>query len=280
MTLVAVVLAVVALIAGLLIGWLAASARKAAETNRLLAARDASVQGELRAAAGHSERAGAERDMAKRERERAELVTAEMRRQLEEAQQARVAAETKLVEAERLILDKNNFIETSKKQLEDSFVALAQQTLKSVGEQMLVLGRTQLEGSKGEMVQSLDTKKVEIEALLVPLREMVEGYRGEVVKSEQVRTEIYGGLQEQIRQLLSVQESAQREASRLATALTSPTVRGSWGEITLRRCVEMAGMSEFCDFSSQESFSLDEGRRIRPDLIVRLPNERVIAIDA
>ena len=69
--------------------------------------------------------------------------------------------------------------------------------------------------------------------------------------------------------MLSVQESAQREASRLATALTSPTVRGSWGEITLKRCVEMAGMSEFCDFSSQESFSLDEGRRIRPDLIIR-----------
>ncbi len=280
MTVVVVVTAVVALLAGLLIGWLMASARISAANSRLLAARDASVQGELRAAAGHSERAGAERDLAKHERERTEVALVELRRLLDDAQQARVAAETKLIEAERLILDKNNFIETSKKQLEDSFAALAQRTLKTVSEQMLVLGRTQLDGSKGEMVQSLDTKRVEIEALLGPLREMVEGYRGEVTKSEQVRTEIYGGLQEQIRQLLSVQESAQREASRLATALTSPTVRGSWGEITLRRCVELAGMSEFCDFSSQESFSLDEGRRIRPDLIVRLPNDRVIALDA
>src|SRR5437764_1398985 len=70
------------------------------------------------------------------------------------------------------------------------------------------------------------------------------------------------------------------EASRLANALQSPTVRGSWGESTLRRCIEMAGMSEFCDFSVQETFAGIEGHRIRPDLIVRLPNKRVIAIDA
>jgi len=94
------------------------------------------------------------------------------------------------------------------------------------------------------------------------------------------RVEAYGGLQEQIRSLLTTTQSAQREASRLANALQSPTVRGSWGESTLRRCIEMAGMSEFCDFSVQETFAGIEGHRIRPDLIVRLPNKRVIAVDA
>jgi len=87
-------------------------------------------------------------------------------------------------------------------------------------------------------------------------------------------------LQEQIRSLLIAQESTQREASRLANALQSPTVRGSWGESTLKRCVELAGLSEFCDFDAQETFISEEGRRLRPDLIVRLPNNRVIAVDA
>jgi DNA recombination protein RmuC len=73
---------------------------------------------------------------------------------------------------------------------------------------------------------------------------------------------------------------AQREASRLANALQSPAVRGSWGENSLKRCVELAGMSEFCDFDMQETFFNDEGRRVRPDLVVRLPNKRVIAVDA
>jgi DNA recombination protein RmuC len=71
-----------------------------------------------------------------------------------------------------------------------------------------------------------------------------------------------------------------REASRLTYALQSPTIRGSWGESSLKRCVELAGMVEWCDFDSQRTFFGDEGQRLRPDLIVRLPNKRVIAIDA
>src|SRR5207245_6279256 len=79
---------------------------------------------------------------------------------------------------------------------------------------------------------------------------------------------------------MSLQQAAQREASRLANALQSPAVRGSWGENSLKRCVELAGMSEFCDFDTQETFWTEEGRRLRPDLIVRLPNKRIIAVDA
>lgn len=270
----------IALVIGIAIGWALANARKGSEVQRLLSERDASTAAQLRSAHAQEQRALAERDSARSERERAEAAMAELQRLIAEAQQARVAAETRLAESERLLVEKNSFIEQSKKQLEDNFVALAQRTLKSVGEQMLQLGKTQLDGSKGEMVQSLDTKKAEIEALLTPLREMVDGYRAELVKSEQVRTEVYGGLQEQIRQLLLVQESAQREAARLSMALKSPTVRGSWGEITLRRCVELAGLAEYCDFFMQETVTLEEGKRLRPDLIVRLPNDRVIAVDS
>src|SRR5256885_1648218 len=79
---------------------------------------------------------------------------------------------------------------------------------------------------------------------------------------------------------LAVAERVKSDAARLANALQSPTVRGSWGESSLRRCVELAGMSEFCDFTTQQTFFTEEGRRLRPDLVIKLPNERVIAVDA
>jgi DNA recombination protein RmuC len=246
-----ITVAFIALAAGLAAGWMLAIARRAPQLGR----------------------AAAERDLALEERKKVEAQIVEARQRASEAQQARVAAETKLVEAQRRIEDNERFIEQSKQQLEDRFKALAQEALTAVGQQLVERGKEQIDGS-------LETKRAEIELLLKPLHAMVDGYRAELVKSEHARVEAYGGLQEQIKSLLVAQESAHREASRLANALQSPTVRGSWGESSLRRCVEMAGMSEFCDFTVQETFASDEGKRLRPDLIVKLPNERVIAIDA
>ena len=172
-----------------------------------------------------------------------------LERRIAAANEARVAAETKLASVD-----------------EDKFLAMAQRAFAQVGQSLAHSNKAQVDGSLG--------------TLLTPVREMLDNYRGEVLKSERARVEAYGGLQEQIRSMLMVTEAAQREASRLANALQSPTVRGSWGESSLKRCVELAGMSEFCDFTAQETFANDEGRRVRPDVIVRLPNTRVIAVDA
>ncbi|HKR64860.1 MAG TPA: DNA recombination protein RmuC, partial [Thermoanaerobaculia bacterium] len=237
----------IALILGAIVGWVAGSARKSAEAQRALA----------------------ERDLARAERERSDAARGEMQRRVEEAQQARAIADTRAAEAQKLLANH----EQLRKEIEGSFAALAQKAFKDVGESLVQTNRTQVGGA-------LDTKKAEIETLLTPVRQMLEHYRTEVLKSEHARNESYGGLQEQIRTLLAAQESAQREASRLANALQSPTVRGSWGENSLKRCVELAGMSEFCDFDVQQTFNTEEGRRIRPDLIVRLPNKRVIAVDS
>ena len=174
------------------------------------------------------------------------------------AEQERAVAEARLNDLQRM---------------ENAFAATAQRVFNDVGKTIVQQNKVQVDGS-------LDTKKAEIATLLDPLNRMLDQYRGELMKSERMRTEAYGGLQEQIRTLLTAQESAQREAARLANALQSPTVRGSWGENTLKRCIELAGMSEFCDFETQETFFNDEGRRLRPDIIVHLPNHRVIAIDA
>jgi len=178
------------------------------------------------------------------------------------AEVARAVAETRVAEIER-----------ARATVGDTFAAEAQKAFQRVGESLLQMSKTQIDGS-------LDTKRAEIETMLTPMREMLDQYRGEVAKSELVRNEAYGGLQQQIINLMSIQQSAQREASRLANALQSPAVRGSWGENSLKRCVELAGMSEFCDFDTQETFWNEEGRRLRPDLIVRLPNKRIIAVDS
>ncbi len=199
-----------------------------------------------------AQRALAERDLAVRERERSEGARAEMQRRLEVAQQARAVAESHAANVQKI---------------EDTFTALAQKAFKEVSESLVHSNRTQVGGT-------LDT-------MLAPVKEMLDAYRGEIVKSEQARNTSYGGLQEQIRALQKMQESAQREASRLANALQSPTVQGSWGEMSLKRCIEIAGMSEYChDFDTQHTFLTDEGRRLRPDIVVNLPNQRVIAVDA
>lgn len=170
---------------------------------------------------------------------------------------ARAEAERDLAKAERA---------HSRDEVRNLFVAEAQRAFRSVSESLVHMNKTQVDGS--------------LDVLLQPLREMLDAYRNELVKSEHARNQSYGGLQEQIRSLLTAQESAQREAARLANALKSPTVQGSWGEMSLRRCIELAGMSEYChDFETQPTFFNEEGKRLRPDVIVNLPNRRVIAID-
>ena len=250
MTITVLLFGAVALIVGAALGWVVGSAKKSAAVQRALAQRD---------------QVTVERNLARDERAKSDAARNEMQRRLEAAQQERAAAEARTNETLRQL--------ENHKQVEETFAALAHRAFKSVSESLVQTSRTQIDGS-------LNTKTAEIGALLKPVRDMLDTYRGELLKSEQTRNEVYGGLQEQIRSLLTAQESAQREASRLATALQSPTVQGSWGEMSLKRCIELAGMSEHCrDFETQQTFLTEDGRRLRPDVIINLPNERVIAID-
>src|SRR5258706_16348407 len=242
-----ILFSVVALFIGAIVGWVVASVKKSAEIQR----------------------AQAERDLARAERERSQAGASEARGVASAESEARAVDETQA-----------GFLSDARKQMEEAFAATAQKTLASISTTFLELNKAHLDGSKGEIVSSLDTKKAEIGTMLQPLREMLDRYAGELTKSEHSRNEAYGGLQEQIRSLLAAQELSQREATRLANALDSPAVRGSWGENSLRRCIELAGMSELCDFDAQETFLSDEGRRLRPDVVIHLPNKRVIAVDA
>lgn len=226
-------------------------------------------------------RALAERDAAIEERRRLATELNAARAVVSEAEKQRVVAETERAAAEQSAVAQREFALEMKAQMEGAYAKLSQEALKGAIEQLTNTVKPHLDGNKGEIVSSLDAKKTEIEALVAPLKEMLDRYQQDLQSTEKSRSANMAGLQEQLRALLEAQEKTQREASRLSTALRVPNVRGSWGETTLRRCVELAGMNEFCkDFSVQETFEGEDGKRLRPDMVVYLPNERVIAVDS
>lgn len=245
------------LLIGVLVGWLVAVRRAAALQSQL-------------------DRAVSERDSSVRERERVETEVRELREQLALLHRSQAEVETRLEEARKM----SRFLEESKVQLESTYSQLSQKALKEAVESLQQLVTPQLQKTSGEISSSLDKKKIEIDAMLTPVREMLEKYREEINSSEKSRMSAYGGLQEQIQQMMGAYQTLQAETSRLNTALESPTVQGSWGENTLRRCVELAGMNEYCDFDIQMTFANEDGLRFRPDMVVNLPDDRVIAVDS
>ncbi len=115
--------------------------------------------------------------------------------------------------------------------------------------------------------------------ILEPVRSSLEKVDARILDLERARAGAYAGLQEQVRGLTDLQSQLRTDTGKLLTALRQPTVRGNWGEMQLRRVVEMAGMVEHCDFASQATVTGEEGR-IRPDLLVRLPAGKTIVVDA
>ena len=126
----------------------------------------------------------------------------------------------------------------------------------------------------------LETRQKAIDGLIGPLKESLGRYEHQILEMEKARQKAYGTLDEQLRTLAQANERLEEETKHLASALSSPLkARGRWGELTLRRVVELAGMSEHCDFTEQETITTESGRQ-RPDMIVNLPGNRRIAVDA
>ena len=117
------------------------------------------------------------------------------------------------------------------------------------------------------------------QALVEPIRSALEKTEAQVLSLERERREAFGSLRSQIETLAQGQSALQRETRNLVTALRRPEVRGRWGELTLRRVVELAGLSEHCDFTEQPSVG-DDTRMLRPDLVVHMPEGRKLVIDA
>ena len=205
---------------------------------------------------------------------------AALRERMKTEGEMRVAAETKLQEAQANLEEQKKTVDEAKKNLSDAFQALSAEALKSNNQAFVTLAKSTFETMQARAKGDLETRQQAIDALVAPLRESLSRYEAQILEMEKARQSAYGTLEEQLRSLAATNQQLQEKTSTLAIALRGGSqARGRWGEMTLRNVAELAGMSEHCDFTEQETFSSESGR-LRPDMIVRLPGNRRIAVDA
>jgi DNA recombination protein RmuC len=256
---------------GLLVGWLAARVRAAAPV--------AAATGKL---------ADAEARLAERDR-RAAALDAELREartlaasRAEEITRLREAQATLAARADaeqRSAAEKADMLAHAERQLRDAFAALSAEALQRNNQSFLELARASLaefhKGASGD----LESRQHAIAALVDPIRSSLQQVSAKLEEVERQRIGHYATLSEQVRALAHTQLQLQTETDNLVKALRAPAVRGRWGEIQLRRVVEIAGMVAHCDFDEQRVTATEEGR-IRPDLVVHLPGGKQVVIDA
>ncbi|WP_447975164.1 DNA recombination protein RmuC [Nitrospira sp. Kam-Ns4a] len=225
--------------------------------------------------------------------QRAEAVAAELRKQidaergelarlrgeLDEARQARAVAETRCEDTLKSLAERTALLAQARQELADAFKALSGEALKSNNEAFLDLARASFEALQAEAKSELARHHQAIDEAVRPLQEALKRYEEQLLLLEQSRQSAYGGLDQHLKLLAESHQRLQQETGNLVKALRSPVVRGRWGELTLKRVVELAGLVEHCDFIEQESVETDEGRQ-RPDLLVQLPNGHQIVVDA
>jgi len=213
-----------------------------------------------------------DREKARQDLESNQQVNADLRAEI-----ARL--ETTLEHEKKESEEKLALLDQAKAQLSDAFTALSSEALKSSNQSFLELAKATLEKYQAEAKGDLEQRQKAVEHLISPIRESLDKFNVHVQELEKARVSAYAGLTEQVKSLAGTQEKLQAETGSLVRALRSPVVRGRWGEIQLRRVVEMAGMLPHCDFVEQASVTTDEGR-LRPDLIVRLPGGKTVVVDA
>ncbi|MDH5659431.1 MAG: DNA recombination protein RmuC [Gammaproteobacteria bacterium] len=174
--------------------------------------------------------------------------------------------------------EKIEALEKARSQLSETFTALSSQALKNNNEEFLKLARENLKQYQSQAVNELEKKEKAIEHLLNPIKESLSKTEQQIQSIEKERKESQGALHKHLESMAQTQSVLQDETRKLVTALRRPEVRGQWGEMTLKRLAELAGMVEHCDFYEQEQVQTDEGA-LRPDMIVRMPDGREIVVD-
>ena len=159
------------------------------------------------------------------------------------------------------------------------FAVLSHKALKQNNSLFLQLANQNLKLQQHRAQSELERKQQEVDALITPIREALARTEAQIEKIERERQKSFGELSSQIRQLAESEGRLQAETQNLIQALKRPDVRGRWGEMTLKRLVELAGMVEYADFDEQVSTSA-EGRRSRPDMVIRMPDQRELIVDA
>ncbi len=259
------------LLAGLLLGWLIARAR----AGRPLAAAAARVSEIATRLEERSARVGA----VEGERDAARADAAALREQLAGLRAAQ-AGLTSQAAAERVAAaDKLATVQDAERHLREAFASLSAEALRQNSESFLALARTSMGEFQQGAAHALEARQKAIADLVAPIHDSLQQVGSRLAEVEKLRIGQHASLGEQVAALARTQLQLQSETSNLVRALRAPAVRGRWGEMQLRRVVEMAGMLEYCDFDEQRVASHEDGR-VRPDLIIRLPGGKQVVIDA
>lgn len=245
-----ILLIILAFGAGFAVAWLV-TARKTAEAES--------------ARASHASAADELRKQIQTLRSDAEAAGAKAR----EAQDGRVAAETALKEAAKNLDEQRQAIEDVRAQMTESFQALSAATLKSTTEEFLKLAGVRFDSLKKDAASELTQKEQAIQSMVKPLADSLTA-----IKEELVRVDT------QVGALAQSSQDLRAETGSLVTSLRKPHIKGKWGELTLRRTVELAGMSPHVDFEEQTTTRTDDGTSQRPDLVINLPGGGQIVVDS
>ncbi|MGJ8695969.1 MAG: DNA recombination protein RmuC [Verrucomicrobiaceae bacterium] len=177
-------------------------------------------------------------------------------------------------------LETTDLLNTVEQRFTDTFKALSSDTLKLSQQQFLHLAKSTFQTEQKQAQGELAKREQAVAHLVKPVADSLEKIQGRIGEIEKAREGAYATLKEQVTQLHTSQLGLQKETSQLVKALRQPTGRGQWGEMQLQRVVEMAGMQQHCDFTTQTSTTDTDGKRLRPDLIVNLPGGKKIVVDS
>ena len=167
----------------------------------------------------------------------------------------------------------------NERRLSDAFASLSAEALRQNNQSFLDLAQTKLGSFQQSASYEFDKRQKAVDDLVRPIHEALSRVDGKLQQVEKDRISNYAGLLEQVKVMAQTQQALHAETGNLVKALRAPQVRGRWGEIQLRRVVEIAGMLDYCDFVEQARVDSEDGR-LQPDLIIRLPGDKTIVVDA
>lgn len=194
-------------------------------------------------------------------------------------EQENAAIQAQLTTTQQSLTEQKKLLDDAQVKLRDAFASVSSEALAKNNEAFLQLADQKFAKLSAQATGSLDERKLQIEAMLKPMRELLNQYQQRLGEIEKQRVESYGKLQSQVGTLTETERALQQQTNQLVTALRRPGTRGRWGEVALKRLVELAGMTDHCDFKEQVSTQTEEGR-LRPDMIVYLPEGRQVIVDS
>jgi DNA recombination protein RmuC len=265
----------VALIAGLGLGWFMARAagRRAME--------DAAAAHQAALTAQQTLLAGTARQLADAHShlDQLRLAVQEARDSVTPIREENAHLRAELAHQQQAVPQQLALLQAAEAQLKSSFEALAGTALRVSTEEFLKLADQKLGNVQKEAIGQIDQRQVALDALIAPIRDTLTQVDQKLAEGEKARIETSAALGSLIKHIGQGQDQLRGATQNLVRALRTPSVRGRWGEIQLRRVVEMAGMLAHCDFDEQPSLLAEHGRQ-RPDLVVKLPGGKTIVVDA